>query len=240
MKGIILAGGLGSRLRPLTKVINKHLLPVENLPMIYYPIYKLISAGITDILIVTGLEHIGSVISQLGSGKEFNCTFTYKVQDEAGGIAQALYLAKSFIGNDSMVVLLGDNIFEDSLQQAITSFKQNPIGAKIFLKEVEDPNRFGVAEISESKIIGIEEKPLTPKTNYAVTGIYIYDSQVFDFIEKLKPSDRGEYEITDVNNNYIALNQLSFEILKGWWSDAGTFSSIQRASELIKISPPKY
>src|SRR6056297_1271325 len=201
MKGIVLAGGTGSRLFPLTKVTNKHLLPVGKKPMIYYPIEKLINAGIDEILIVTGTDHMGAVVNLLGSGKDFGCRFTYKVQDEAGGIAQALGLAENFEGDDSMTVILGDNIFETSLQKAISSYPGER--AQILLKEVDDPERFGVAEVEGDKIVGIEEKPDQPKSDLAVTGVYIYDAGVFNFIRDLEPSDRGELEITDVNNHYI-------------------------------------
>jgi len=229
MKGVILAGGTGSRLFPLTKVTNKHLLPVGDKPMIYHPIGQLIQAGITEILIVTGIEHMGDVVSNLGSGKDFSCKFTYKVQEEAGGIAQALSLARNFAGFDSITVILGDNIFVHDLSEAVAKYDG---GAKIFLKEVEDPERFGVAEVDGDKIISIEEKPKQPKSNYCVTGIYMYDSDVFSFIELLKPSDRGELEITDINNDYINRDRMSFEILDGWWTDAGTFESLRRASQL--------
>lgn len=230
MKGIILAGGTGSRLYPLTKVTNKHLLPVGNKPMIYYPIEKLTEAGIDEILVVTGTEHMGDVVNLLGSGKDFNCRFTYKVQDEAGGIAQALGLAENFVGDDSMTVILGDNIFEPSLQKAVSSFSGQ--GAQILVKEVDDPERFGVAEIEGDKITGIEEKPEKPKSSFAVTGVYIYDNRVFDLIRQLEPSGRGEYEITDVNNNYISRGEMHFSVLDGWWTDAGTPSSYKRANEL--------
>jgi len=230
MKGIILAGGTGSRLYPLTKVTNKHLLPVGHKPMIYYPIEKLTEAGIDEILIVTGTEHMGSVVNLLGSGREFNCRFTYKVQDEAGGIAQALGLAENFVKDDSMVVILGDNIFEQSLVDPIRNY--NEMGAQILLKEVDDPHRFGVAEIDGSRIASIEEKPDEPKSNYAVTGVYMYDNKVFDYIRNLEPSDRGELEITDVNNYYIKNSAMIYSILEGWWTDAGTPQSYKRANDL--------
>lgn len=231
MKGIILAGGTGSRLYPLTKVTNKHLLPIGNKPMIYYPIEKLTEAGIEEILIVTGTEHMGDVVNLLGSGKDFGCRFTYKVQDEAGGIAQALGLAENFIGNDSMTVILGDNIFKTSLDKALNDYTGE--GAQILLKEVDDPERFGVAEVEGDKIIGIEEKPDQPKSSLAVTGVYMYDSQVFDFIRELEPSDRGELEITDVNNRYINSEEMRFSIMEGWWTDAGTPDSYKRANQLV-------
>jgi len=231
MKGIILAGGTGSRLYPLTKVTNKHLLPIGDNPMIYYPIKKLTEVGINEILIVTGTEHMGDVVNLLGSGKDFGCRFTYKVQDEAGGIAQALGLAENFVGDDSMTVILGDNIFQQSLQQAVESYPGS--GAQIMLKEVDDPERFGVAEVEGDKIIGVEEKPDHPKSNLAVTGVYMYDAKVFDYITKLEPSDRGELAITDVNNHYINEGNMRFSVMEGWWTDAGTPASYKRANKLI-------
>ena len=232
MKGVVLAGGTGSRLYPLTKVTNKHLLPVGKKPMIYYPVEKLIEAGIYEILIVTGTEHMGDIVTLLGSGKELNCQFTYKVQDEAGGIAQALGLAENFAGGSSITVILGDNIFEDSIKPAVTRFSSKDAGAMILLKEVSDPQRFGVADIQGDRVLGIEEKPSSPKSNYCVTGVYMYDANVFDFIKTLKPSSRNELEITDVNNHYIEQGNMSFDFLKGWWTDAGTFESLKRATEL--------
>ncbi len=230
MKGIVLAGGTGSRLFPLTKVTNKHLLPVGDKPMIYYPIIKLTEAGIDEILIVTGTDHMGDVVNLLGSGKDFGCRFTYKVQDEAGGIAQALGLAENFIGNDSMTVILGDNIFEASLNESLKNYPGT--GAQIMLQKVEDPERFGVAELKGDKILSIEEKPERPKSDFAVTGIYMYDSSVFGLIKNLKPSQRGELEITDVNNHYIQMGTMRYSILDGWWTDAGTHESYKTANEL--------
>ncbi len=234
MKGVILAGGTGSRLYPLTKVTNKHLLPVGNQPMIYYPVLKLVDAGIKDILIVTGVEHMGDVVALLGSGKDFNCKFTYRVQDEAGGIAQALLLAEHFAQNGPITVILGDNIFQTSLKKSLETYSS---GAHLFLKEVHDPKRFGVAEIKANEIISIIEKPVKPKSNFAVTGIYIYDHQVFDIIRQCNPSARGELEISDVNAHYLSKNQVSYSIMDGWWSDAGTFESLAKASELINSMP---
>ncbi|MBA4494467.1 sugar phosphate nucleotidyltransferase [Paenactinomyces guangxiensis] len=231
MKGIILAGGTGSRLFPLTKITNKHLLPVGKYPMIYHPIYKLVECGIEEILIVTGVEHMGDVVRLLGSGQEFSAHFTYKVQDRPGGIAQALQLAEDFAGKDLMVVLLGDNVFEDSLQPYVGEFAKQGNGAKLLLKEVSKPERFGVAEVLGNRILSIEEKPKKPKSSLCVTGIYMFDPQVFSFIRTLQPSDRGEYEITDVNNIYIQKQQLTFNILKGWWTDAGTPESLLRANQ---------
>jgi len=239
LKGVVLAGGTGSRLMPLTKVTNKHLLGIGQKPMIYYPIEKLTSIGIDQILIITGIEHMGDVVSLLGSGREFGCQFTYKVQDEAGGIAQALGLAEDFAGGQSVAVILGDNIFEDNLKNYADKFITQKQGARLLLKEVPDPQRFGVAEISNSNVIAIEEKPKNPKTNYAVTGIYFYDNAVFNVIKTLKPSARGELEVTDINNAYIAMNQLEYDFLKGWWTDAGTFESLSRANELVIKETPK-
>ncbi len=234
MKGIILAGGTGSRLFPLTKVTNKHLLPVGRKPMIFHPIEKLIEAGVKEILIVTGIEHMGHVVGLLGSGSSMNCRFTYKVQDEAGGIAQALALAENFTNKDNMIVILGDNIFKDSIKGFAEDFSKQAIGSKILLKEVSDPQRFGVAELSGDKVIGIEEKPAKPKTNWAVTGIYFYDKQVFDIIRTLKPSGRNELEITDVNNAYLLKGQMTYGFFEGWWTDAGTFESLRIADELAE------
>jgi len=230
MKGIVLAGGTGSRLFPLTKVTNKHLLPVGKKPMIYYPIEKLINAGIDEILIVTGTDHMGAVVNLLGSGKDFGCRFTYKVQDEAGGIAQALGLAENFVGSDTMTVILGDNIFEASLDAALENYPGS--GGQILLQKVDDPERFGVAELNGEKIVGIEEKPDQPKSDYAVTGIYMFDYRVFDLIKTLKPSGRGELEITDVNNHYIKKGEMRFSVLEGWWTDAGTPESYKIANQL--------
>ncbi len=234
MKGILLAGGTGSRLYPLTKVTNKHLLPVGKYPMVFHAVAKLKAADIHDILVVTGKEHMGDVVNLLGSGRDMGVTFTYKVQDEAGGIAQALGLAEHFVGNDRMVVILGDNIFEDSIVSYVNNFKKQESGAKILIQEVPDPQRYGVPELSEDRIISIEEKPKNPKSSYAVTGIYMYDRSVFDIIKRLHPSGRGELEITDVNNAYIARNELTYDILQGWWTDAGTHASLAKANELAK------
>lgn len=230
MKGIVLAGGTGSRLYPLTKVTNKHLLPVGKKPMIFYPIEKLIEVEIEEILIVTGTEHMGDVVNLLGSGKDFGCRFTYKVQDEAGGIAQALGLAENFCGNEPMTVILGDNVFEKDLSKAMENYPGS--GAQILIKQVQDPERFGVAELDGDKIVGIEEKPEKPKSDYAVTGIYMYDAAVFDLIKNLKPSKRGELEITDVNNHYIKQGTMRYSILDGWWTDAGTPDSYIVANNL--------
>ena len=226
-----MAGGTGSRLMPLTKVTNKHLLPIYSKPMVYYPLQTMIEAGIEDILIVSGPGHAGHFLNLLGSGKEFGIRLTFEIQDEAGGIAQALGLAESFADEGPVTVILGDNIFEDNVKKDIHSFRG---GAKIFLKEVDDPHRFGVAEVKGNKIIGIEEKPKKPKSSWAVTGLYIYDADVFKIIKTLKPSGRGELEITDVNNAYLKKGKMDAAFLKGFWSDAGTFDSLLRASNLVK------
>ena len=230
LKGVILAGGTGSRLYPLTKVTNKHLLPVGNKPMIFHPIEKLTGLGIRDILIVTGTEHMGDVVNLLGSGAEYNCRFTYKVQDQAGGIAQALGLAENFAGNDPIVVILGDNIFEDNLEAAASSYSGE--GAMILLKQVPDPQRYGVAILDGDVVTEIQEKPEAPITSYAVTGIYFYDAKVFSVIRDLKPSKRGELEITDVNNHYIQQKYMKSILLEGWWTDAGTLDSYRLANQL--------
>jgi len=230
MKGAILAGGTGSRLMPLTKVTNKHLLPVYNKPMIYYPLQTLINMGIKEILIVSGPGHAGHFVNLLGSGRKFGVNFSYEIQDEVGGIAQALSLAEDFADKGPICVILGDNIFEDKID--ISDFKE---GARIYLKKVQDANRFGVAEINKKgKVLSIEEKPKNPKSNLAVTGLYIYGNEVFEIIKTLKPSARGELEITDVNNMYIKKEKMDAKILDGFWSDAGTFESLFRASELIR------
>jgi len=231
MKGVILAGGSGSRLYPLTKVTNKHLLPVYDKPMIYYPLQTLIDAGILDILIVSGRGHAGHFLELLGSGTEFGARLTYEIQEEAGGIAQALKLAEDFAKGEAIAAVLGDNIFEDGFKKEFDDFKG---GAEIFLKEVPDAKRFGVARIEGGCVSSIEEKPTNPESNYAVTGLYIYDNDVFEIISTLKPSDRGELEITDANNLYIEDRRLSFSMVEGFWSDAGTFESLFKASELVK------
>jgi len=239
LKGVVLAGGTGSRLRPLTKVTNKHLLPIGKKPMIYYPIKKLTAIGIDEILIVTGIEHMGDVVSLLGSGSEFDCKFTYKVQDEAGGIAQALALAENFAAGHRIAVILGDNIFQSDLNEYAKKFKIQKNGARVLLKQVTNPQRFGVAEISDTHVMRIEEKPKNPKSDYAVTGIYFYNHDVFEIIRTLKPSERGEFEVTDINNAYIGKNQLAYDILDGWWSDAGTFESLSRVNKLVIQEPPE-
>ncbi|MHB8110017.1 MAG: sugar phosphate nucleotidyltransferase [Syntrophorhabdaceae bacterium] len=234
MKGIILAGGLGSRLAPLTRITNKHLLPVYNKPMIYYPIEALIKAGITDIMIVTGGNHAGDFLRLMGNGKDFGLKhLNYTYQEGEGGIADALSLAEYFAEGDSICVVLGDNIIERNIVKAVSDFREQKRGAKIMLKEVPDPERFGVAEITEGRLINIVEKPKNPRSNLAVIGIYLYDPGVFDIVKTLKPSDRGELEITDVNNAYVREGTMTWEMLDGWWTDAGTFESLLRASILV-------
>ncbi|HNR03599.1 MAG TPA: sugar phosphate nucleotidyltransferase [Bacillota bacterium] len=234
MKGIILAGGTGSRLYPLTKVTNKHLLPVGKHPMIDHLIAKIKQAGICDIMVITGKEHMGAVVNLLGSGHDYGVKFTYRIQDQPGGIAQALGLCEEFVHDDRCLVILGDNIFEDDISEYVENFMQQEKGAKILIKKVPDPQRYGVAELKGGNIVGIEEKPEKPKSDCCVTGIYMYDNRVFNVIKSLKPSNRGELEITDVNNWYIKDGSLTFDVLEGWWTDAGTFSSFAYANELAK------
>src|SRR6202167_1881721 len=234
MKGVVLAGGLGSRLNPLTKVTNKHLLPIFDKPMVYYPIQTLVNAGIQDILVVTGGKNAGEFLRLLGNGKDFGLKHVnYTYQEGEGGIAEALGLAEFFAEGEPICVILGDNIIENNVCQAVENFRKQKDGAKILLKEVTDAQRFGVAEIRGSHVIGIQEKPRKPKSNYAVIGIYLYDATVFQKIRRLKPSGRGELEITDVNNFYIEENKLTYEVLDGWWTDAGQFESLLRANNLV-------
>jgi glucose-1-phosphate thymidylyltransferase len=234
MKGIVLAGGLGTRLYPLTRVTNKHLLPVYDRPMIYYPIQTLVNAGIRDILLVTGGNNAGDFLKLLGNGKEFGLQHLhYTYQEGEGGIADALRLAEFFAEGEPVCVVLGDNIIERNIVRATESFQKQQAGAKILLREVKDPQRFGVPVLEGNRVIKIEEKPKHPRSPYAVTGIYFYDSQVFDIIRTLKPSGRGELEITDVNNAYIARSQLTWDLLEGWWTDAGTIESLLNANQLV-------
>jgi len=234
MKGVVLAGGTGSRLSPLTRVTNKHLLPVYDKPMVYYPIQTLVNAGIQEILLVTGGKNAGEFLRLLGNGRDFGLKhINYSYQEGEGGIAEALGLAEHFADGEPVCVVLGDNIIENNIHDAVCNFKKQAGGAKILLKEVQDAGRFGVAEIRADRVISIEEKPSRPKSNYAVIGIYLYDSTVFQKIRRLKPSGRGELEITDVNNFYIEERNLSYEILEGWWTDAGTFESLLRANTLV-------
>ena len=235
MKGVVLAGGLGSRLYPLTKVTNKHLLPVYNKPMVFYPVETLVNAGIDDILIVTGGSNAGDFLRLLGNGKEFGLKeINYAYQEGEGGIADALSLAEHFAGGDSVVIILGDNIIQKDIKSYVDNFREQSEGGRILLKEVHDPQRFGVPVIEDDKIIKIEEKPEDPKSSYAVTGIYMYDNRVFDIIKTLEPSRRGELEITDVNNRYIEWGSLEYDVLDGWWTDAGTYESLFRASCLVE------
>jgi glucose-1-phosphate thymidylyltransferase len=240
MKGVVLAGGTGSRLFPLTKVTNKHLMPIYDKPMIYYPIQTLADAGIDEILVVTGGRNSGDFLRLLGNGKDFGLKhLNYAYQEGEGGIADALNLAEHFSDGDKICVILGDNIIEKDIRKAADAFRSQERGAKILLKEVTDASRFGVAEMRGDKIVGIEEKPVRPKSNYAVTGIYMYDGTVFDKINKLVPSDRNELEITDVNNFYIHEGTMTFDYLEGWWTDAGTFESLLRAGNLVAQSQAK-
>jgi glucose-1-phosphate thymidylyltransferase len=234
MKGVVLAGGTGSRLNPLTRVTNKHLLPVYDKPMVYYPIQTLVNAGIHEILLVTGGKNAGEFLRLLGNGRDFGLKhLDYTYQEGEGGIAEALGLAEYFADGKPVCVVLGDNIIENNVCDAVQNFLKQDEGAKILVKEVADAQRFGVAEIRGEKVVGIEEKPKNPKSNYAVIGIYLYDKTVFEKIRRLKPSGRGELEITDVNNFYIEEDKLSYEILDGWWTDAGTFESLLRANQLV-------
>ena len=240
MKGIVLAGGTGSRLLPLTKITNKHLLPIYDKPMIYYPIETLVEAGIRDLLVVTGGRNAGDFLRLLGNGKEFGLKhINYTYQEGEGGIAEALALAEFFAEKSKVCVILGDNIIEGSIARAVEDFKRQERGAKVLLKQVQDAERFGVAEIERDRIVSIEEKPAKPKSNYAVTGIYMYDETVFDKTRTLKPSARGELEITDVNNAYIQEGTMTFNYLDGWWTDAGTFDSLLRAGNLVHVTQSK-
>src|SRR5467141_2134085 len=234
MKGVVLAGGTGSRLFPITRVTNKHLLPIYDKPMVYYPIQTLVNAGIQEILLVTGGKNAGDFLRLLGNGRDFGLKhLNYTYQDGEGGIAEALGLAEHFADSEPICVILGDNIIENNICAAVENFKSQQRGAKILLKEVSDAERFGVAEIGGNRVVSIEEKPRNPKSNYAVIGIYLYDSTVFQKIRRLKPSGRGELEITDVNNFYVEEGTLTYQILDGWWTDAGTFESLLRANNLV-------
>jgi glucose-1-phosphate thymidylyltransferase len=233
VKGIILAGGKGTRLFPLTKATNKHLLPLGKEPMLYHPIRHMCGAGIEDILVVTSTQHMGDVVNCLGSGAEFGCSLTYKVQEEAAGIADALRLGESFAGDEKICVMLGDNVFENSISPYAANFEQQKVGARVVVKEVGEPERYGVAAMDERQIVEIEEKPKNPKSKFAVVGLYFYDNQVWEIIRGIKPSPRGELEITSVNNAYIERSQLMFDICEGRWTDAGTFDSWMEASKLM-------
>ena len=231
MKGIILAGGSGSRLNPLTEVTNKHLLAVYDRPMIFYPLQTLLDAGITEIMIITSGGHAGAFLRLLGSGEKYDAKFTFKIQDGSLGIAHAVSLCEEFAAGDDVSVVLGDNVFDGNFHEDVQSFEK---GAKIFIKEVTDPERFGVAEVVDGKVVGIEEKPANPKSNFAQTGLYVYDNRVFDIIRELKYSDRGELEITDVNNKYIELGELYPVFIDGNWTDSGTFESLYRANTIAR------
>lgn len=233
MKGVILAGGKGTRLEPLTEITNKHLLPVGREPMIWHPVRQLAAAGVTDILVVTSAGHLGDVAGSLGSGARFGCEFTYRVQDKAGGIAHALTLAENFSGGEKLVVLLGDNIFQNSLTPHVQDFSQQGEGARILLKKVEDPRRYGVAALEGDQVVGIEEKPVKPASSFAVVGCYMYDGRVFDLIRKVEPSKRGEMEITSVNNFYIKEGLMRHGFVLGRWTDAGTFESWHEANRIF-------
>ena len=234
MKGVVLAGGLGTRLHPLTKVTNKHLLPVYDRPMVYYPIQTLVNAGIRKIMLVTGGNNAGDFLKLLGNGNEFGLQhLDYTYQEGEGGIADALRLAEYFADGEPICVVLGDNIIERNIVRAAQAFRDQKTGAKILLKEVKNPQRFGVPVLDGNRVIKIEEKPTQPRSPYAVTGIYFYDARVFEIIKTLKPSGRGELEITDVNNAYIETGQLTWEVLDGWWTDAGTIDSLLLANQLV-------
>ncbi len=240
LRGVILAGGKGTRLGELTKVTNKHLLPVGPYPMVYHPLKKMVGAGIRDILLVSGTEHMGDFVELLGSGKDFGCSLTYRVQDEAGGIAQALGLGELFCRDARCLVILGDNIFQDSLNELIAAAEKKPNDAFILLKEVHDPQRYGVAELRGERIVSIEEKPKKPKSDFAVAGIYLYPPDVFTVIRTLKPSARGELEITDVNRYYLEKKRLCSSRLRGYWTDAGTLESLATANQLVQQEMPTF
>ncbi len=238
IRGIVLAGGKGTRLGELTKVTNKHLLPVGSIPMVYHPLKKIVGCGIRDVLLVSGTEHMGDFVELLGSGKDHQCALTYRVQDEAGGIAQALALGETFCSGHRCLVILGDNIFYSSVRPMIEDSSHHPDWAWIGIKKVPDPGRYGVAELKGNQVTGIEEKPKQPKSDFAVIGIYIYPADVFDVIRTLKPSGRGELEITDVNNHYLKQGRMGYSILEGYWTDAGTLDSLYYANQLVREESP--
>ena len=240
IRGVILAGGKGTRMGELTKVTNKHLLPVGPYPMVYHPLKKLAGAGLSEILLVSGTEHMGDFVELLGSGKGHGCRLTYRVQDEAGGIAQALGLAEHFCTGSRSLVLLGDNIFRDPLVSFVEKANTRPDWAWIGLKEVHDPGRYGVAELDGDRVVSIVEKPAEPRSNFAVVGIYLYPPDVFTVIKTLKPSGRGELEITDVNNYYLSQGRMGYSTLDGYWTDAGTLDSLDTANELVRKDPPRF
>jgi glucose-1-phosphate thymidylyltransferase len=240
LRGVILAGGKGTRLGELTKVTNKHLLPVGPYPMVYHPLKKMIGAGVRDILLVSGTEHMGDFVELLGSGREHQCNLTYRVQDEAGGIAQALGLAELFAHEARSLVILGDNIFLDPLHELVKQAEKKPDQAWVMLKQVHDPQRYGVAELKGDKIVSIEEKPAKPRSDYAVAGIYLYPPDVFRVIKTLKPSRRNELEITDVNRHFLEKGRLGYSMLRGYWTDAGTLESLATANQLVHAEPPVF
>jgi len=240
IRGIVLAGGKGTRLGELTKVTNKHLLPVGPMPMVYYPLKKIVGAGIRDVLLVSGTEHMGDFVELLGSGKNHQCSLTYRVQDEAGGIAQALGLAETYCAGNRCLVILGDNIFQASARTILNEADQHPDWAWVGLKQVHDPGRFGVAELKGKQVVSIEEKPKNPKSDLAVIGVYIYPPDVFEVIRTLKPSGRGELEITDVNNHYLKQGRMGYSTIEGYWTDAGTLESLAHANQLVNENPPKF
>jgi glucose-1-phosphate thymidylyltransferase len=240
LRGVILAGGKGTRLGELTRVTNKHLLPVGPYPMVYHPLKKMVGAGIRDILLVSGTEHMGDFVELLGSGREHSCNLTYRVQDEAGGIAQALGLAELHCRGMRSLVILGDNVFRDPLGMFLSEANQSPESAWVALKQVQDPGRYGVAELKGNRIVSIEEKPQQPKSDYAVAGIYLYPIDVYDVVKKLRPSARGELEITDVNRHYLEAGRLGYTILPGYWTDAGTLDSLAVANALVREAPPQF
>jgi len=240
IRGIVLAGGKGTRLGELTKVTNKPLLPVGPYPMVYHPLKKIVGAGIKDVLLVSGTEHMGDFVELLGSGKDHKCALTYRVQDEAGGIAQALGLAETYCAGNRCLVILGDNIFNAPVTNLLRDADKHPDWAWVGLKQVPDPGRFGVAELKGDRVVGIEEKPKRPKSDYAVIGIYIYPPDVFEVIKTLKPSGRGELEITDVNTHYLSKGRLGYTIIDGYWTDAGTLDSLAFANQLVRENPPMF
>ncbi len=240
IRGIVLAGGKGTRLGELTRVTNKHLLPVGAWPMVYHPLKKIVGAGIRDVMLVSGTDHMGDFVELLGSGRDHQCSLTYRVQDEAGGIAQALGLAETFAAGHRALVILGDNIFQATVTSILDEANQHPDWAWVGLKKVPDPGRYGVAELKGKQVVGIEEKPKQPKSDYAVIGVYIYPPDVFEAIKILRPSARGELEITDVNNWYLKQGRMGFSIIEGYWTDAGTLDSLLVANELVRQQPPAF
>ncbi len=240
IRGIVLAGGKGTRLGELTKVTNKHLLPVGSLPMVYYPLKKIVGAGIRDVMLVSGTDHMGDFVELLGSGKDHQCALTYRVQDEAGGIAQALALAETFSAGRRSLVILGDNIFERPVTGMMKEADKHPDWAWVGLQQVPDPGRYGVAELKGNQVVSIEEKPKAPKSDFAVIGVYIYPPDVFEVIKTLKPSGRGELEITDVNNFYLKQGRMGYTIIDGYWTDAGTLDSLLHANELVRAKAPVF